>query len=349
MPRKKRFLTSEVLEQMAEVRLVYLEKKDLKENTLRLYLEIASYYMPFESLTKEFILNYHQKLANSTRNTHIAVLKFLASEGFFPEEPIKNLKAKRVPFSRVKSKKELISREELHLIVKQMKSLQMQTFTYLLYESGGRIRELINAQITDIIFDDKGALVFVDGKTGPRDIRILEFLSFLNRWVIYRGNKPGQLWLDLGKELTYSTFVTRLKRAAKRAGIKKNIYPHLFRHSRATELVGLDPKVLEKIFGWRPGSNMPSVYSHLDSKDVDNALYSFYGLTTNEEKIRLSNCPRCHTPISQDDERCSNCNLLLKKDYSDTSEDNIKRMMLEDPEFIQFIRKKIEEYMEEEK
>lgn len=331
---------------MAEVRLVYLEKKDLKENTLRLYLEIASYYMPFESLTKEFILNYHQKLANATRNTHIAVLKFLAAEEFFPQVVMVNIKTKKTPRSRVKSKKEIITRDELHSIVKQMKSLQMQTFTYLLYESGARVRELLNAQINDVAFDDKGGLIFVDGKTGPRDLRLIEFLSFLNRWMIYRGKEPGQLWFDLGKELTYSTFVTRLKRATKRAGIKKRIYPHLFRHSRATELVGMDPVILEKIFGWLPGSNMPSVYSKVDKKDVDNALYGFYGLTTNEERIRLNNCPRCHIKINETDERCSNCNLLLKKDYSDSSEDNIKRMMLEDPEFIQFIRKKIAEYME---
>ena len=59
------------------------------------------------------------------------------------------------------------------------------------------------------------------------------------------------------------------------------IYPHLFRHSRLTELAASgysNEALLKKFAGWTPGSNMAEVYFHLDDADVKNMLLIENGL-----------------------------------------------------------------------
>ncbi|MEM2613605.1 MAG: hypothetical protein QXO15_05170 [Nitrososphaerota archaeon] len=54
-----------------------------------------------------------------------------------------------------------------------------------------------------------------------------------------RENPDAPFWISIGTRnrnspLTYGAVRTLLKLLARKAGIKKRVYPHLFRHSRAT-------------------------------------------------------------------------------------------------------------------
>ncbi len=35
---------------------------------------------------------------------------------------------------------------------------------------------------------------------------------------------------------------------------------------------------MNEIFGWKQGSDMPSIYVHLSSRDVNDAILGVYGL-----------------------------------------------------------------------
>ncbi|MFQ6052047.1 MAG: tyrosine-type recombinase/integrase [Candidatus Hydrothermarchaeota archaeon] len=61
---------------------------------------------------------------------------------------------------------------------------------------------------------------------------------------------------------------------AKKSGIRKHVYPHLLRHSRATHLAqgGMNEPNLRNFFGWSPNSKMPSLYVHLANKDLLEAV-----------------------------------------------------------------------------
>jgi len=62
-----------------------------------------------------------------------------------------------------------------------------------------------------------------------------------------------------------------LKKTAVKAGIKKHIYPHLFRHSAATrDARYLTESELRLKYGWSGDSQMAQVYVHLSDADLDN-------------------------------------------------------------------------------
>ena len=79
-----------------------------------------------------------------------------------------------------------------------------------------------------------------------------------------------------------------LKVYTKRAKLKRKIYPHLFRHSRAYELAQVyhfAPQELMKAGGWK-NSSMLDVYYNPKGTDIKNKLLNGHGIKTISEKQR---------------------------------------------------------------
>ncbi len=105
--------------------------------------------------------------------------------------------------------------------------------------------------IKDLVFDDDGIKVIVSGKTGERPIRLIKSCRYLTSWLEshpLKKDRNASLWVPLQKRpvgkdkidyvpLDMASLSKRLAVLSEGAGIKKHIHPHLFRHSRATELV----------------------------------------------------------------------------------------------------------------
>ncbi|MBN1133365.1 MAG: tyrosine-type recombinase/integrase [Methanosarcinaceae archaeon] len=112
----------------------------------------------------------------------------------------------------------------------------------LLYDSGCRIGELLSMRVRDVEFDDNGAIVtFPEGKTGWRKNRVVYTSSYLRQLLEnheYKDDKDYPLFYSRrGTKVVTDMAVRRqLKIITEKAGIKRRIHPHLFRHSRATEL-----------------------------------------------------------------------------------------------------------------
>ena len=101
-----------------------------------------------------------------------------------------------------------------------------------------------------------------------------------------------------------------VKKYAAKAGIRKNVYPHLLRHSRATVLASeLKEPVLREFFGWSQGSRTPQIYLHLASKDVIKSYARYLGLENvkTEEPMKPKTCPRCGEINPPDADFCSKC------------------------------------------
>ena len=120
---------------------------------------------------------------------------------------------------------------------------------------------------------------------------------------------------NINERMIYEQVHSMFAKVMKRAGITRRIYPHLFRHTRATLLsTNLKEPLLEKTMGWVNGSRMTQTYVHLTDADVDNAILRSHGMKIEESSLELprpKECPRCGEKNTNDARYCRKCLLPL--------------------------------------
>ena len=219
---------------------------------------------------------------------------------------------------------ELLTVEEVNKLVDAAEHIRDKAFIQTLYESGCRIGELLALQIKHVKIDNFGAVLLVNGKTGQRRVRVIVSAPKLQQWIEnhpLKSDPNAPLWVTVGtnsrnKVWNYGTAKEVLKKLVKKAGIKKRVYPHLFRHTRATHLANhLTEAQMKQYFGWVQGSKMASIYVHLSGRDVDKALLKLNGIKVEEDEkepeFKPKVCPRCKARNSPDAKFCSKCGMCL--------------------------------------
>jgi site-specific recombinase XerD len=134
---------------------------------------------------------------------------------------------------------DLLTPDEITLMVKACKRDSDRALLMTLYEGAFRIGEIGRLKWGDLKFDEYGVIANVSFKTDkPRYIRLVMSLDYLSRWrSIYPGTPEGNSLVFInrnGDPLTHAQVSRQLDRLAYRAGIRKRVNPHVFRHSRIT-------------------------------------------------------------------------------------------------------------------
>ena len=154
-----------------------------------------------------------------------------------------------------------------------------------LYSCGLRVTELVNLRLSCLYLDI--GFIRVIGK-GDKE-RLVPIGSDAIKYInIYKNNirihiniKAGQedfLFLNRrGSQLTRVMIFIMLKALAKKAGIKKSISPHTFRHSFATHLVegGADLRAVQEMLG-HESITTTEIYTHLDREFLRDTLQQFH-------------------------------------------------------------------------
>jgi integrase len=163
-------------------------------------------------------------------------------------------------------KVDVLTMHEINQIINASHSMRNSCMFSVLYEGGLRVQELQSISASSTIFDGHGAIIQVEGKTGVRCIRLVQSARQLKE-LLKENPHPFNV---------SETFINkRLKELAARVGIKKRIYPHLLRHTRATHLAThLTDREMCLFFGWAEDSGMPRHYSHLSMRDLDQKMIS---------------------------------------------------------------------------
>jgi len=221
-------------------------------------------------------------------------------------------------------KKELINMEDVKKMAQCANNLRDRAFILFLFESGARIGEILSIKIGDFTPDEDGALVNIpEGKTGPREIRIIASPAAISNWLLEhpdRNNKKAPLFCGLsnykrGKNIQYQNYRLLLQQLADKAGIDKRVNPHRFRHARATELAKIfTESYLCKYMGWTIGSKEAATYVHKEGLDANEELLIKKGLkadTKEKDKFLPIECPRCHVKNDPAANWCSQCRLPL--------------------------------------
>jgi integrase len=233
---------------------------------------------------------------------------------------------------------------EVEAIIHEANSLRDKALISLLYDMGSRIGEMLALRIKHAVFDEEGAFVNIPNvegytKTGARKhIRLFGSLPRLQTWLNehpQKGDKEAFLfpakklpaptetgqkrgtWTGEYGVMIYQSAWGAIKRAAKNAGISKRVYPHLFRHSRSTDLAAKDmgQAALESRMGWRHGSKMAQTYINLTGKQQDEAFRKAEGLPI-ESRIgnRAQKCVRCQQQNPGSATFCQYCGMGLTEE-----------------------------------
>jgi len=215
----------------------------------------------------------------------------------------------------------ILTEEEILKMIDVADTTRDKCLISILYESGMRIGELLGIKLRDIEQKDEVTRINIFGKTGSRRIILISSTPYLIRWLSSHPNKnkaDSPLWVAMDKnkglQMQYRTATDCIKNIGKKAGINKRIYPHLFRHSRATHLASrLSDQTLKNMFGWTPSSRQAQTYIHMSGRDVEESIKKMYGLVEEEpEDIRRPiKCPRCKEINPAKSVKCESCNLIL--------------------------------------
>jgi len=253
----------------------YLQKLELKRyanNTVKTYVGcfelFINYYRDVElmSLNENDIRTYLQKLiqegkSNSYVNQMINAIKFyyevvkeMPNRIYSVERPRKEHKLPKV-----------LSKEEVKSIIAHTNNIKHKCIASLLYSAGLRRSELLNLKSSDI--DSKRMLIRVNGGKGGKDRFTLLSKSVLEDLRIYFKEHQPKEWLfegQFGGQYSAESVAKIIKYAARRGGIKKEVSPHMLRHSFATHLLenGTDLRYIQSLLG-HSSSKTTEIYTHV--------------------------------------------------------------------------------------
>lgn len=238
-------------------------------------------------------------------------------------------------------KPDTLTDEEIQKLIDACPSSRDKCLVTLLNDSGVRIGEALGIRIKDIEQTDYGMKVSVSrGKTGYRTVVIAgRSIIYLKRWLNDHpdsNNIDSYLFLELnnghnrqneGKPLKHYVINSLMIRLRKRTGIQ--IYAHMFRHSAASRLAGVVPEaILEKQFGWIPGSKMSSVYVKTNDTMQENSILSGLGIKHAKavETYKPIKCGRCRQENESDAKYCHNCFFPLTTEEAIKQEEKEKQV-----------------------
>lgn len=124
----------------------------------------------------------------------------------------------------------LVTEDDIRKIVAVAENPRDRAFILTHYESGCRIGETLSLKIRNVSFDKYGSVLRVDGKTGPRRVRVIAATPALAAWLDIhplREDENAPLWVGVGtvgryKSLNYEASRICLKRLVAKARLHRS-------------------------------------------------------------------------------------------------------------------------------
>ena len=212
--------------------------------------------------------------------------KYCLMEEIVPSDPTILLEAPK----QKRSLPEVLSFEEIESIIAAInlstpEGGRNKAILETLYSCGLRVSELVNLRISCLYLDVGFVRVIGKGdkeRLVPIGRDAIKFINiYRNEIRVHISIQPGQedfLFLNRrGSQLTRVMIFLILKDLAGKAGIKKTISPHTFRHSFATHLVegGADLRAVQEMLG-HESITTTEIYTHLDREYLRETLQQFH-------------------------------------------------------------------------
>jgi integrase/recombinase XerD len=217
----------------------------------------------FKSYLHHLIINEHSSVSRINQN--ISAWKLLQQDvlgrNYEPIRIKRPRKEKKLPV--------VLSAAEAISMCDHPRNYKHRALLKLAYATGLRRNELLHMRPQNI--DRERGVIKVTGKGNkqreiPLPVSVLELLEEYFRYYrptvfLFEGHTPG-------KAYSASSLTKIIKKNAARVGIRKNISPHVLRHSFATHMLerGVNLKRLQLLMGHN-SMQTTSVYLHLADTD----------------------------------------------------------------------------------
>jgi integrase/recombinase XerD len=278
-------------------------EKSLSENSINAYINDVSKLEKFFSEKKntitpdqvtytdlkEFLTWFNTDNRNARTQSRVlsgirSFFRFLLIEGEIKENPASLIESPKIGLKLP----EVLSVNEIDMMIEAIdlskpEGHRNKAIIETLYGCGLRVSELVNLRLTDIHYGE--GFVMVTGKGNKQ--RLVPISSkALKEIDIYKSGRNmlseihdrNILFLNRrGKKLTRAMIFTIVKELAKKAGIRKKISPHTFRHSFATHLIegGADLRAVQEMLG-HESILTTEIYTHIDRSFLRDTLIMFH-------------------------------------------------------------------------
>ncbi len=274
---------------------LYLER-NLSLNTINSYrsdLKLFSAYVEYENrvgliqIDQNMLFNYlsfcqktrlHPRTISRYLSSIRAFYKFLLDEnivqkGLIQKGLMENIATPKI----VVNPPEYLTLEEVDLLLSipaedTVLGLRDRTIIELMYSCGLRVSEVVMLKTGNINLQDRYILVYGKGRKerivpfGNKAQNLLERYRKWAREILLKRKIRDEFFLNFrGDPLSRKGIWKMIKGYACKSGIKKNIKPHILRHSFGTHLIqnGADLRAVQELLGHADISST-QIYTHLD-------------------------------------------------------------------------------------
>ena len=246
--------------------LIY--EKGLSENTVSAYISDINKvsgqeehfdienFLPDTYLMSSNNKNYSGSTKKRIQSSINQFLKYLIDENY-----IANIEINNVSIMSEKKLPHVLSPNEIDKLIDFYNhdlfiSSRNKTIIDFMYSTGCRVSELINVEESDI--DIEEAFVRLEGKGSKQRIVplgskvLINLESYLPLRNKDRKSKNNKLFISKSYKNLDRTAVFRIiKSTGVKAGIHKELYPHILRHSAATHMLegGCDLRTVQEFLG----------------------------------------------------------------------------------------------------
>ncbi|CAM3392042.1 site-specific tyrosine recombinase XerD [Aequorivita lipolytica] len=243
-----------------------------------------------EETLQQFIYEIAKKVNPRTQSRIISGLKgffnYLIFEDYRKTNPLELIEAPKLG----RKLPDTLALEEIDALINAIdlgnkQGERNRAIIETLYGCGLRVSELTTLKISDLYFDE--GFIKVTGKGDKQ--RLVPIGPTTEKYItIYRKEIRVHQEIDAaakdtlflnqhGKQLTRAMIFTIVKRLAEKAGIRKTISPHTFRHSFATHLLenGADLRAIQQMLG-HESITTTEIYTHIDRKHLTEVINRYH-------------------------------------------------------------------------
>ena len=259
------------------------------------YLEFANKKLELKEITtadlKHFISWINELgMQASSQSRVISGLKsffsFLLLEGIISEDPTLLLEMPRI----TKKLPDTLNVEEINAIINAVdaskpEGIRNKALLEVLYGCGLRVTELTTLRISNLYPTAEYLKVIGKGNkerivpVGSTALKLLKiYLEEVRVHIGVKKNYEDFIFLSrLGTTLSRVSVFNMVKEMVEKAGIKKSVSPHTFRHSFATHLIegGADLRAVQEMLG-HSSIITTEIYTHINRDYLKGVITEFH-------------------------------------------------------------------------